>query len=69
MDVDWDNLALQAMPGQPQAQVQLNRAGDTVLAVLPVIQRSPGLLADLLPWLQARAYGMPLPALELKAEV
>jgi hypothetical protein len=52
--VDWDNLMISPTPGRPEHLVKLNRAGDSILATLPLIYHSQGLLADITPWLQQR---------------
>jgi len=57
VSLEWEALELRALPGQPEHQLRLNRSGDTVYAILPVINSSPGLLADLRPWLRGQVAG------------
>ena len=52
--VDWGKLSISSTPGRPEHVVKLNGAGDSILATLPLIYRSQGLLADITPWLQQR---------------
>lgn len=55
--VDWQGLSIDATPRRPEHRVQLNAAGDSVLVVAPILYGSPGLLAQLTPWMQARLAG------------
>ena len=55
--IDWHALAISSTPGQPEHFVRLNAAGDSVLVTLPMLNASPGLLAELVPWLRVRSSG------------
>lgn len=55
--INWQVLSIDATPRRPEHRVQLNAAGDSVLLVAPVLYGSPGLLAQLAPWIQARLAG------------
>lgn len=52
--VRWDGLSTDATPGRTEHIVRLNTAGDTVLATVPVIHGSRGLLQAITPWIRAR---------------
>ena len=67
--VNWAAVDIVATPGRPGHVVHLNLAGDAVLATLPLLAGSEGLLADVIPWLRARAAGDEGPALRLDAAV
>jgi hypothetical protein len=67
-EVDWARLAIQSTPHQPEHIVTLNRSGDSILVSVPLLYSAPGLLGDVVPWLQA-AYGGRTPEpRELRAE-
>ena len=53
--IDWDILVISATPGRPEHLVRLNTAGDSVLVTVPLLLASTELLADIKPWLYARA--------------
>jgi hypothetical protein len=55
--VNWAALDIVATPGRPGHVVHLNLAGDSVLATVPLLAGSEGLLADVIPWLRARSAG------------
>jgi hypothetical protein len=55
--VAWRQLSSQPTARGRSHLVSLNGSGDAVLAYLPLLNDTPGLLADLAPWLQARAEG------------
>jgi len=57
VSVEWDSLMIRPTPQRPEHLVQLNAAGDSILATMPLIYGSPGLLAHLTPWLQSRFTG------------
>ena len=65
--VEWGVLETRPTPGRPEHLVVLNRAGDSILATLPLVHSSPGLLRDLLPWLRNRFSGEPQMTLRLQA--
>lgn len=65
--IDWDGLAVTAIPGRPEHLVRLNAAGDSALLTLPLLFGSPNLLADIKPWLVARVLGDPAPTIRLSA--
>lgn len=55
--IDWQGLSIAATARRPEHRVQLNAAGDSVLLVAPILHGSPGLLAELAPWMKARQAG------------
>ncbi|MFC1579252.1 hypothetical protein ACFL3Y_02570 [Pseudomonadota bacterium] len=65
--VNWAALDIVATPGRPGHVVHLNLAGDSVLATLPLLANSEGLLADVVPWLRARSAGEGAATLQLDA--
>jgi hypothetical protein len=65
--VNWAALDIVATPGRPGHVVHLNIAGDSVLATVPLLAGSEGLLADVIPWLRARAAGRDADPLQLDA--
>lgn len=67
VEVDWKELRIAASPGRPEHLVSLNGVGDSILVTVPVLAASPGLLADVSPWLRARLGGERAPVLELDA--
>jgi hypothetical protein len=56
VDIDWAGLSIQSTPRRPEHIVTLNRAGDSVLASVPLFYGTGGLLQQMVPWLQER-YG------------
>lgn len=67
VSVDWRVVNIRATPRRPEHLVQLNFSGDTILATLPLLHRSVGLLADLQPWLASRYSGGERVAVRLQA--
>ena len=67
-EVDWPRLAIQSTPHQPEHIVMLNRSGDSILVSVPLLYSAPGLLADVVPWLQAVYGGRAPEPRELRAE-
>ena len=65
--VNWAALDIVATPGRPGHVVHLNLAGDSVLANVPLLAGSEGLLADIVPWLRARSAGEEAATLQLDA--
>lgn len=65
--IDWSVLQIRATPGRPEHLVQLNGAGDSILATLPLLYGSPGLLRDIEPWIQNRYSGKSPLTLQLQA--
>lgn len=53
--VEWDVLTIHATAGRPQHRLQLNLAGDSIVAVIPLIYSSKGLLERLIPWVRPAA--------------
>lgn len=53
VEVDWSFVSVSATPQRPEHMVVLNGAGDTLLATLPLIYSTDGLLQRLAGWLQA----------------
>jgi hypothetical protein len=53
--VQWSILLVRPIPHRPEHLVQLNESGDSILAVLPLIHGSEGLLDQLKPWLGDRS--------------
>lgn len=66
--INWAALDIVATPGRPGHVVHLNLAGDSVLVTVPLLAASDGLLADVVPWLRARASGQDPGVLQLDAE-
>ena len=69
VSIDWDLLSVKTVPLRPEHLVMLNAAGDSLLATLPLINGTEGLLQQLTPWLQLR-HGAEdeIPAVLLQAE-
>jgi hypothetical protein len=65
--IDWDTLVISATPGRPEHLVRLNSTGDSVLVTVPLLFASTELLADIKPWLFARATGNKAVATRLDA--
>ena len=65
--IQWDALAIRSTPRPTQQLVQLNTRGDAILGALPLLNTSPALLRDLVPWLRSRAAGEALSRVELDA--
>jgi hypothetical protein len=57
VDIDWADLSIQSTPRRPQHILTLNRAGDSILASVPVFYGTEGLLQQMVPWLKARYDG------------
>lgn len=55
--VEWGNLMIRPTPQRPEHLLQLNAAGDSILATMPLIYGSPDLLHHITPWLQSRFAG------------
>ncbi len=51
--IDWEALSLSPLPGRMDYALSLNAAGDTLLASVPLIHASPGLLQAITPWLRS----------------
>ncbi len=51
--VQWEALSIHPVPRQPEHVVILNSEGDSILASVPLVYSTPGLLQDIRPWLQA----------------
>jgi hypothetical protein len=67
VEVSWADLRIAATPGRPEHLVRMNGVGDSILVTVPILASSPGLLADVSPWLRARLEGEHAPVLELDA--
>tara|TARA_R110000823_G_scaffold198080_1_gene329096 strand:+ start:3530 stop:4492 length:963 start_codon:yes stop_codon:yes gene_type:complete len=65
--VDWHELTLRPLPSRPGHALGLNAAGDTLLATVPLIYGSPGLLRAITPWLRAEVMQTTGPKLRLRA--
>lgn len=52
--VEWSVLQIKPTPQRPEHLVILNSAGDSLLLTIPLFYGTPGLLAQLTPWLQQR---------------
>ena len=68
VEVDWDGLALEVVPGSTQHTVPLNGSGDTVLATLPLLHSTPDLFESVLPWIRAWVTQRVDTTIELRAE-
>jgi hypothetical protein len=66
--IEWGQLAIQATPRRPEHMVQLNALGDSILVTVPVLYGSPGLLADVLPWIRQRVSDRQEVNIDLNAE-
>ena len=55
--IDWEKLSIGSMPERPEHIIRLNRSGDSILAPLPLLYSTKGLLPRLIPWLQSRYDG------------
>ncbi len=64
--VEWEALSIYPVPRQPEHVVTLNAAGDSILASVPLLHSTPGLLSDVTPWLRAAHDNRPVPAVELE---
>jgi hypothetical protein len=54
VSINWDLLSVKPVPLRLEHLVMLNAAGDSLLATLPLINGTEGLLQQLTPWLQLR---------------
>ncbi|MEM9257396.1 MAG: hypothetical protein AAGA91_18300 [Pseudomonadota bacterium] len=52
--IEWEELQLAANPGRTDHRLRLNAAGEAVLASLPLLYATPGLLAQVTPWLRSK---------------
>ena len=68
VSIDWDQIKITATPGQQEHMIRLNALGDTILAPVPVIYGSSGLLEEIKPWLRQRRLGETGASLVIKAE-
>lgn len=66
--IEWDKLDIQSAPRRPEHILRLNSAGDSVLVTVPVLYGSPGLLEDVVPWLQLRLSSQQEASIELHAD-
>jgi len=66
--IKWEELAIQSTPHRPEHTVRLNRLGDTVLVSVPLLYGSPGLLEQLIPWIQQRFTHQGEASVELDAD-
>jgi hypothetical protein len=57
VDIQWQNIKIEATPMQPEHLVLLNVQGDSLLVSLPLLYGTPGLLKAVLPYLQQRYAG------------
>ena len=48
--IAWQDLSLTVAPGRSEHLVQLNARGDSIIAALPLLYTSEGLLAQTVPW-------------------
>lgn len=54
VSIDWRALRIESSPGAPEHMVRLNSAGDVLLVSVPLLSSTPGLLPELVPWMQGR---------------
>jgi len=52
--IEWEDLDIQSTSHRSEHSVGLNAIGDAVLVAVPLLYRSPGLLQQVLPWIQRR---------------
>jgi len=52
--VEWEALEIRTLQGRPGHLVLLNRAGDSLLANLPLLAATPALPGAVFPWLRGR---------------
>ena len=67
--IEWDKLTIQATPRRPEHMLQLNTLGDTVLVTLPMLNRSAGLFALVLPWIRGQVEGQEAVSVDLDASL
>lgn len=67
VDIQWEQLELQAAPGRPEHTVRLNALGDSVTVTAPLLHATPGLLRQVLPWLRQRLENTPAAPVEIDA--
>jgi hypothetical protein len=52
VEIQWEQLEIQSIPGRPEHLVRLNTLGDSALVTAPLLRASPELLQQVLPWLR-----------------
>lgn len=67
VEVQWQQLEIQSTPDRPEHTVRLNALGDSALATVPLLQATPGLLQQVLPWLRQRLENSPQVLIEIDA--
>jgi hypothetical protein len=67
VEVQWGQLEIQSSPDRPEHTVRLNALGDSILATVPLLQSTPGLLQQVLPWLRQRLENSPQVTIEIDA--
>ncbi len=59
-DIDWQRIALNAVPDSDRQEIRLNPNNDMLVVRLPALSRTPALFARLRPWLAAKVAGHPV---------
>jgi hypothetical protein len=57
--IDWNRLAIHALPGGEEHQVELTGGGDTIRLPLPALAETSRLFELVRPWLAAKVGGQP----------
>ncbi len=57
--IDWNRLAIHALPGEEDHQVELAGGGSTIRLPLPALAETPRLFELVRPWLAAKVGGQP----------
>jgi hypothetical protein len=66
VSVDWEKLVVHRIPGGTNHRVQLNPAGDSVLAALPILYGDPLIFRAFVPWFTAKAKGEKGPQIDIE---
>lgn len=66
--IDWEGMRLEAAQESPQHTVRLNAAGDVLIVSVPLLYSTPGVLRQIVPWLQRSITGEQAPDIVLEAD-
>ncbi len=67
IEIDWGSLSLESLRDEPGHIITLNENRDWIQAPVPLLYSSPGLLADVRPWLEDLYTGRTPQSLHLQA--
>ena len=67
VELQWEQMAIQSIAGSPEHLVKLNTLGDSIILTAPMLFASPGVLRQVLPWVQQRLENHTAPTLEVDA--